>query len=189
MQYLTVGTDEIYQSKFRPVGNRTDSIKPTGGLWLTKYYNRCNNDWVNYLLENPDTLYSKTDGEDIYVQPCSLVTLKDNSFIYMLRDDISYRFLMNCYSDVHEKLSFERLSLDFDGMFIDLSSLKDNMNGLIPFQMLDEYSVDTLILFNLDCIDYYQSGKVIIDYDPSSIYDIDVSDYEIKVDNVRKRVK
>ena len=191
MKFLTVGTDEICRSKFRPVGNRTDSIKPIGGLWLTKYYEGYNryNDWVEFLISHPSIFYAKSVNDDALVQPCSLVTLKDSSNIFSLINGVSYEYLISNYSNFDDYISYESLSHDFDGIYIDLLGLQCTMDGIIPIRMADEYSVSTLILFNSDCIDYYQSGKVIIDYDPSSIYDIDVSDYEIKVDNVRKRVK
>ena len=51
MQYLTIGTDEITEEKFRAIQDRKDSIKPTGGLWLTEYKNEKYNSWVNFMLE------------------------------------------------------------------------------------------------------------------------------------------
>ena len=52
---------------------------------------------------------------------------------------------------------------------------------------LETFCVDTLLLFNPYCIDYYQKGVVNIEPFDYEEY-VDEPIYEIKVDNVKRKV-
>ena len=89
MEYLTVGTSEIKRDLFVPIKDGDEpSIKPTGGIWLTKYDSQYENynEWVDYLIDNPNVLFYKSLAYDIWKQPCSLVKLNDDSKIFSLEN-------------------------------------------------------------------------------------------------------
>ena len=55
-------------------------------------------------------------------------------------------------------------------------------------QKLYKFSVNTLVLFNYNCIDYYQSG--VVNIKPFNI-DMEFSepvDYQIKCDSTKKKI-
>ena len=86
LQYLTVGRSEL--KGVRPVEDRSEpsSLKPLGGLWLTKYEDERYNSWVDYLLSDIRVLYFKNISGSIWEQPCSLVTLKETANILYLNN-------------------------------------------------------------------------------------------------------
>ena len=94
MKYLTVGTDEIVKDLFREVEDtESSSMKPRGGLWLTKYENEHYNEWVDYLLEDSVAFYYKSSEHSLWEQPCSLVKLNEDANIYQLESQMSLDYL------------------------------------------------------------------------------------------------
>ena len=185
MKYLTVGTNEIREDLFRNIED-TESIKPRGGLWLTEYdedikdYNR----WVDFILMHPNVLFYKTKDCSPWIQPCSIVSLSDDTKLFSLDSVEKLEYLMHHYPLVEERFSYQDLSRDYDGIYIDLCRFSDSkkMNEFSTF------GVSSFILFHLNCIDYYQAGNVIIepfDFEDGLNFD---RYYQIEYSHVKKKV-
>ena len=188
MEYLTVGTSEITRERFLPVEDtEPNSLKPRGGLWLTKYHNEHFNEWVDYLLEDPTTFYYKSKGHSLWMQPCSLVTLSKSANIYTLKDNDGLSFLKDNYPLTDDKFSYEAISRKYDGIYVDLYELLKNVDSNTAMRLY-KFGVSSLILFNLDCIEYYNSG--VVDIEPFDFeYECNEGTfYQIKCDNVKKRI-
>ena len=182
-KYLTVGTDYIKEELFRPIID--DGIKPKGGLWLSEYEGDNFNKWVDFIILKKYLLFYKCKGIDPFVQPCSIVTLKDKANIVSLSDekDLSYLFNNFCHKG---DLSYEKLSKYYDGVFVNVSKFFRN-NDDYSNDLVKAFGVNSLVLFNLDCVDYYQSGRVLIepfDYE-DRFYD---AYYNIEYNKEKKRV-
>lgn len=185
MKYLTVGTNEIREDLFRNIED-TESIKPRGGLWLTEYdenikdYNR----WVDFILMHPNVLFYKTKDSSPWIQPCSIVSLGDDTKLFSLDSVEKLEYLMRHYPLVGERFSYQDLSKDYDGIYVDLGRFSDSkkMNDFSSF------GVSSFILFHLKCIDYYQAGNVIIepfDFEDGLNFD---RYYQIEYSNVKKKI-
>lgn len=193
MEYLTVGTEEIRVDEFRQIKdtNLRGSIKPSGGLWFTRfnedfpYYN----DWVDYMIRQRYILFYKSKGDNPFCQPCSLVSLRDDALIYNLDSINGYNELLDKYYLNDKMFSFEKLSCDYDGIYVDISSLNRDLSRDI-MNLFSSFGVNSLILFNTNAISNCRAGKVMIepfDYEDFYVcpfYKIEVSDEK---KNVRKR--
>ena len=188
-KYLSVGKDEIREDSFYGVMD-TDKLKPNGGLWLTQHVSEDFNSWVDCILYDEDLRYlwfKDRTRKNFFEQPCCAVSLIHKAHLYVLHNDQSFDYLMKCFSSNGDFFSYENLSKFYDGIYVSLSGYLYHDYKEIVSKMRSEFVEDSLLLFNLDCINYYQSGKVCIppfDYEcgerPGS--------YEIKLDNTRKRV-
>lgn len=188
MKYLTVGTSEITRERFMNVEDREDDIiKPRGGLWLTKYHDNRYNEWVDYLLEDSIAFYYKSKGHSLWEQPCSLVTLNESANIYALKDSEGLNFLKKNYPLHSDKFSYEAISHNYDGIYVDVYKLLMEVDSETR-QRLYKFGVNSLILFNLDCIDYYQSGVVNIEPFDFEYDHCEAPLYEIKCEDVKKRI-
>lgn len=192
MEYLTVGTSEIKRDLFVPIKDGDEpSIKPTGGIWLTKYDSQYENynEWVDYLIDNPDVLFYKSLAYDIWKQPCSLVKLNDDSKIFSLENTDGFEYLINTFKKDSDYFSYEIMSQHYDGIYIDILKMMRNDKYKKQFQLARELCVSSLILFNLDCIDYYQSGHVLITPFDLEYGAYETPNYEIICKKTRKRVR
>ena len=191
MKYLTVGTKDIREDLFKKVQDTElcNSMKPTGGMWFTEYDENIKNynSWVDFMLCRPNILFYKNRGENPFVQPCSVISLYSDSHLYALHNDQTLDYLIKCFP-YRDKFSYEELSKYYDGIYINLSSLyygKYDKNILKKFSSFD---VSSLILFNLDCIQSYQSGDVLIEPFDYEFGYASSNGYEIKIDSVKKKV-
>lgn len=190
MEYLTVGTDQITKELFVPVKDGGKALfKPDGGLWLTEYNTDSYNEWLDFLIDNPTVFFYKNRSLNIWRQPCSLVILNKNSKIYRLFDDGSYDFLRYNYPLDTSRFSYEKLAKEYDGIFVDVLKLIRNCDRKQADRIIREFSVSSLLLFNLDCINYYQSGYVLIKPFDFDYYVYEDTGYEIVTDKVKKRIK
>ena len=85
--FITIGTDFISEDLFLPVEDPTNTdIKPTGGLWFTKFLenNPNHNAWLHFLITHPSVLHSKNTSSNFYKQKAAIVTLKPDARIFML---------------------------------------------------------------------------------------------------------
>lgn len=183
MKYLTLGTKEITEEKFNKIKNRNSNLKPTGGLWLTQYCEETYNPWIDYILENSYLFFYKYKYN--FEQDCSIITLKNNTKIINLNNN-TFDYLLKEYPN-NNVISYEKLSEDYDGIYVDLFKLKSSTLNEETKRNLNTFGVNTLLLFNLKCIDYYQSGTVKIapfDYDTY----IKEPYYEIEYDNIKKKI-
>lgn len=192
-KFLSVGKDTITHHSFWPVEDqeKPDKIKPLGGLWFTLFDPSCPkyNEWVDYIIENPYILFYK------YLKsghvPCSVVTLKENSKIFILKTPDDLNLLKAKYPHNIQLFSYELLSKDYDGIWVDYYYLMNsNLDGKVK-NILENFSVRTLIIFNLNVIEYYQSAKLYLpdlDYygnnntEVMEMYEIVTSDTKKKVD-------
>ena len=189
MKYLTVGTRKITKELFRPVEDVNGSIKPRGGLWLTEYNELYNsyNDWVDFLINNSVVFFYKSRKYSMWEQPCSLVTLKANANIFYLQSRENLDYLINNYS-LDNKFSYQEISHIYDGVFINMFKLIQEIDNYQLCKQLFSFDVNSLILFNLDCIDYYQKGTVNIEPFDYEYGDSELSHYEINIENERCQV-
>ena len=192
MEYLTVGTNEIKKELFIPIkDNEVNIYKPKGGLWLTEYNEKYKNynAWVDYLIDNPDIFFYKNREVDIWKQPCSLVTLKENANIFMLENNTDYPYLMNNFPLDDKKFSYELLAKKCDGIYVDTLNLLKNTNEKNILRMIMQFGVSSLILFNIDCINYYRSGYVLIEPFDFEYYMYESAEYEINYEKVKKKIR
>lgn len=191
MLYLTVGTNDISNKLFVPIKDKEDMYKPMGGLWLTKYDIKYQNynEWVEYLIDNSSIFFYKNRTGNLWNQPCSVVSLSANAKIFHLDSEIKYNYLLDNYPS-NIGFSYELMSKDYDGIFVDLLPLVRNSNNNNDIaKLVRQYCVSTLLLFNLNCIDYYQSGDVKIEpFDPE-YYMYEGTSYNITHDKTKKRIK
>jgi hypothetical protein len=189
MQYLTVGTREITSEAFTCVED-TDirNIKPRGGIWLTRYQGENYNEWIDFIIDDPVIFYYKSRDYSLWEQPCSLVTLKDDAEIFNLchRNDLEY--LLNNYPIDKYKFSYKKMSMTYDGIYIDMYSLLREVKDDELRQRIYKFGVNTLILFNIECIDYYEPGTVSItpfDYEYGAC---EFPEYKINIKKEKKKV-
>ena len=191
MKYLTVGTRDITEELFRDIEDATiDSLKPKGGLWLTVFDERYKNynEWVDFILDEPVILFYKNRHNSIWEQPCSLVTLKDSANIFYLNGKDSLDYLKLNYPLNGQKFSYQEISQIYDGIFIDMYGLLCEIKDLETRNKIFKFGVNSLILFNLSCIDYYQSGTVFIEPFDYEYGRSELTSYEIIYENTKKRI-
>ncbi len=211
MKYLTVGTNEIKRDLFRKVEDTdlVNSMKPRGGMWFTEYDKNIKNynSWVDFMMARPNILFYKNRGSNPLIQPCSIVTLNSDVNIYALHNGPTLDYLLKCFP-YKDKFSYEMLSRYYDGIYVNLGSLYCSNYDSNVISKFSSFDVSSLILFNSDCINYYQSGNINIklyynrEYsrmfgakgnDRIECFNLDDFDYcdtsyEIKIDDCKKRV-
>ena len=159
MQYLSVGTNELQPNKFKSIKN--GNPKPSGGLWTTQYNPNYTtyNEWVDYLARHPYILFYKENYINPFLIPAVVISLQDDALIFKLSTKYQLDFLKTYYKSLDNWIDFEKLSHDYDGLYIDIYNLtrelsKDEVNKI------NSYSVNSLILFNLNCIKFYEKAKI-----------------------------
>ena len=191
MKYLTVGTKNIREDLFKCIEDNdlSRSMKPRGGMWFTEYdeniknYNR----WVDFLMMRPNILFYKNKSDNPFIQPCSVISLREDVNLYALHNKATLDYLLKCFP-YNDKFSYEELSRYYDGIYVDYGSLVHDNNSYDIISKFSSFDVSSLILFNLDCIDYYQSGNVNIE--PFDIEDNNLYDryYSIEIDKQKRKV-
>lgn len=172
MEFLSVGTDYLSSDLFQSIEN-TASSKPYGGIWATPqnpnfpYYN----EWIDYLCRNPHILYYKSDYP--FLLPATLITLKENANIFNISSLENLNFLKQEFP-FNNWIDFEKLSQYYDGIYINLSKLKELSQKDI--EKLLTFSVNTLIIFNPNAIKHYKSANISIEFTSS------IPEYKINID-------
>lgn len=166
-KYITIGTKNIAKDAFRQIlrPHYKGFHKPNGGLWSCEFISKinCISQWHDYLLyEDRETANYKN------LNAGALFTLKDNSKIITLdntdkiiQTSIEYpsyhhMLLNDDYQNKLQIIDYEALSKDYDGVYVSINQLGFNDISLTFLP----WSVDTLLLFNLDCILEYQSVDI-----------------------------
>lgn len=166
-QYVTVGTETISSNIFRkilrPLNNYT--FKPTGGLWAAEFNKYSISDWYEYMLTKDSYLQALKS-----FKVAAVFTLKDAAKILTIDSCNQIKELAKKYPSYHHILGlceplttknkifdFEELSRDYDGVYVDY--YKINFSGEI--ETFKTWSVNTLLLFNISCIESYQSIDII----------------------------
>lgn len=200
MNYLSIGTNYISKNLFQPIKNG-NGYKPYGGIWATihnkEYINY--NEWMDHILLNPYILFNIYKENPLEI-PAVYITLNNNSNIFTLNSKETLTYLLNNYP-LNDWINFEKLSKNYDGIYINILELarcttKEQFNKLLS------YSVNTLILFNPECINYYQKTTIKInttDFNPASLemgYTININDKKeiiekenIEIINLIERLK
>lgn len=174
-KYITIGTPiiskDIFRNILRPLNNY--GFKPTGGLWASKYnlpYARiC--PWYDYLLDASGIVQKLSEYKDL--TKAAIFTLKENANILVINKTAqilelaekypSYHHLLNNNFEISEKTTlfdFEDISKIYDGIYINYENIYYENKSTV----FDTWSVDTLLLFNLNCIKEYQSVKINVDF-------------------------
>ena len=161
--YLSVGTNKILKELEQPIKN--GNPKPTGGLWTTIHDTRypTYNPWIEFLSIHPHILFYKNAQGNPFQIPAVLIALKETVKIFTLENANQLAFLKKYYPTTDEWIDFEKLSKDYDGIFIDLTNIYRSATEE-DRKSFANYAVSSLILFNLDCIKHYQ--QAIVDIEP-----------------------
>lgn len=186
-EYVTIGTKNIAEDIFRKILRPLDInfYKPNGGLWSSEFISRiyCISEWHDYLLyEDQETASYKN------INAGAIFTLKSNARILNIDSEEKIIELSQKYPSWHYILThydnpklniidFEALSKDYDGVEVSINKLGYNEPGLT----FSSWSVNTLLLFNLNCIEKYQSVDIEV-----SLFNYDKRPYISKISNPKQ---
>ena len=186
-EYVTIGTKNIAEDIFRKILRPLDInfYKPNGGLWSSELISRiyCISEWHDYLLyEDQETASYKN------INAGAIFTLKSNARILNIDSEEKIIELSQKYPSWHYILThydnpelniidFETLSKDYDGVEVSINKLGYNKPGLT----FNSWSVNTLLLFNLNCIEKYQSVDIEV-----SLFNYDKRPYISKISNPKQ---
>lgn len=186
-EYVTIGTKNIAEDIFRKILRPLDInfYKPNGGLWSSEFISRiyCISEWHDYLLyEDQETASYKN------INAGAIFTLKSNAKILNIDSEEKIIELSQKYPSWHYILThydnpelniidFETLSKDYDGVEVSINKLGYNKPGLT----FNSWSVNTLLLFNLNCIEKYQSIDIEV-----SLFNYDKRPYISKISNSKQ---
>lgn len=189
--FLTVGTNDITEEKFVPVSNKDNvyDLKPLGGIWLTEYYPQYNNynEWVDFMLRNPYVLFYKFN--DAFKLPCSMVALNENSNIFMLDSEEKYQYLCDKYPLGNGKFDYIQMSNDYDGIYVSLSGLASNDKKDVIYRKFANFGINSIVLFNMNCIDYYVPGFVNIEPFDYEYFQYEPIEYTIDLEDKKKAIR
>ena len=165
-KYIMVGAPIISKELFRNVLRPLDNYNfiPNGGFWASDYLNDYEiSDWHKYLQYATELAQFKDITES------TIFTLKDNAKILQIEtyEDIiklsekypSYHHILGYSKDIDEtsiSFDFEMLSKYYDGIYVNYKNISRE-NKTIIFR---NWVVNTLLLFNLDCIKEYQRAPI-----------------------------
>ena len=186
-EYVTIGTKNIAEDIFRKILRPLDInfYKPNGGLLSSEFISRiyCISEWHDYLLyEDQETASYKN------INAGAIFTLKNNAKILNIDSEEKIIELSQKYPSWHYILThydnpelniidFETLSKDYDGVEVSINKLGYNKPGLT----FNSWSVNTLLLFNLNCIEKYQSIDIEV-----SLFNYDKRPYISKISNPKQ---
>lgn len=186
-EYVTIGAKNIAEDIFRKILRPLDInfYKPNGGLWSSEFISRiyCISEWHDYLLyEDQETASYKN------INAGAIFTLKNNAKILNIDSEEKIIELSQKYPSWHYILThydnpelniidFETLSKDYDGVEVSINKLGYNKPGLT----FNSWSVNTLLLFNLNCIEKYQSVDIEV-----SLFNYDKRPYISKISNPKQ---
>jgi len=177
MKYIHIGTDNLSNDLFQDIKN--NNLKPYGGLWASLEYNTNYNAWAEYLTTHKVFFKTRYNKNEI---PLSLITLKPNIRLYVIDSKKSLDYLKEKYP-FNDFIDYKKLALDYDAIFIDMTNIN-----------LREFSITTLLILNLDIIDYYQKGvlnihNIVDDYHTHSSYNTDIDNKDYKVTTIDSNYK
>lgn len=175
-EYITIGnpviTKDIFRNILRPLDNY--NYKPIGGLWASEFisqlYGIC--PWYNYLLEARGIANCISQYKDL--TKASIFTLKENANILKITSQVqieelskqypSYHHILNNYTEITPQntiFDFEEISKIYDGIYVDYDKLMLEYKTLV----FNTWSINTLLLFNLDCIKEYKPVQINVDFE------------------------
>ncbi len=166
MNLITLGIDEIKKDQFNEIKNMKRGNKPWGGLWTSPIESEYG--WYNFVK-------GEHYREEYYLNKMTLITLKSDAKIYKIDSVEDFDLCPHIQERVQEqdpffitsqdqntifnkfkKIDFEKLSEDYDGVWITVKAIVNLENRHQNF-MGDLYGwdVETVLLFNLNCIESY----------------------------------
>lgn len=159
---LVLGIDTIDPSKFRKIENYRFRNKPKGGLWTSPENSEFG--WKDFVI-------SESYRTDKYLSKCTLITLKESAKIFILDSAEDFKKVPKYFCKpkefeelflTEELINFEELSKHYDGLWLTMNGLKElsgfdifdfETNHLSSIGNLYGWDVETVLLFNLDCIE------------------------------------
>lgn len=161
-QYVSIGaktlSKDIFRNVLRPLDNY--SFKPSGGLWSSVHYEYMISEWLDYVLTSHQSLlYYKN------MTIASIFTLKEDANILKVNTPEEVRLLERKYPSYHHQLGFYS-SLSINESIFDFEALSKEYDGIylnyyrIALDSFSAWSVNTLLLFNLDCIKSYKNFDI-----------------------------
>lgn len=207
-EYITIGnpiiTKDVFRNILRPLDNYTH--KPIGGLWASELtsliYGIC--PWYNYLLDargiaNCISQYKDLTKAAIFTLKNTANILTIDTYKQILELAVQYpshHHILNYYNNITPSntiFDFEEIAKIYDGVYINYDKLILDPKTTV----FNSWSINTLLLFNLDCIKEYKTAQITVDFediDPfpyidskdistskqinnNSLYYIELSDY------------
>lgn len=180
-KYIMVGSPIISKELFRNVLRPLDNYNfiPNGGFWASDYIDEYKiSEWNKYLHQIPELADAKNTTQS------TIFTLKDDAKILTIEtaDDIlslskkypSYHHTLGYIDDITDRTTlfdFEMLSKDYDGIYLNYKNISKENKTMV----FKDWVVNTLLLFNLDCIKEYQRAPITNEYGYSYIKKEEIS--------------
>lgn len=179
-EFVTIGTpiisNNVFRKILRPMNNF--SFKPSGGLWASRSSNFGVCSWLDYLAETesrPHIYYTRnlTTGASFTLKKSANILMLDtyDDFIKITMKYPSIHHKLNYYKEIdakHISLDYEELSKIYDGIYVNYYELK--LSG--KTDVFNDWSCNTLLLFNLDCIEEYRTLDIAYDIDLRDDYPV-----------------
>ena len=170
--YISMGTKTLVPELMCPPFAYLvkDSYKSTGGIWATYETSQIfTNPWIMHLKYHHSVFYEK------YSNKAVKIVLKDDAKIYLIDNNQSLHQLQAKYpviSDVkntpNKLIDYHSLSKDYDGIYIIRDLIHSNED-------LKSWAVESLVLFNLNCIQSIQPLGLSAYEDAYGDYDIEIT--------------
>lgn len=170
-EYIMVGapiiTKEIFRKVLIPLDNY--SYKPSGGFWSSLYIGNTGiSDWFSYLQDARSIArYKDVNSSTIFTlkEESKILTINNHEQILELaRKYPSYHHILGSHEEITQSntiFDFIKISGDYDGIYINYNMIVNENKTSV----LNKFSVNSLLLFNLDCIKEYRSAPIIYDID------------------------
>lgn len=169
-EYIMVGapiiTKEIFRKVLIPLNNY--SYKPSGGFYASEHISNIYNisPWFQYLRGKEGIAMYKN------IKQSTIFTLKENTKILYIDTTEKVLELSEKYPSYHNILThfdklnktntifdFEKISEDYDGIYISVRKFYNELGSVV----FDSWNVNTLLLFNLDCIQEFRTAPIKFD--------------------------
>lgn len=180
-KYIMVGapiiSKEIFRNVLRPLDNY--NFIPNGGFWASDYINEFEiSAWNKYLEQRKEIADAKdTTQSTIFTlkEDAKILTIETaNDILELSKKYPSYHHILGYIDVLNDKkicFDFEMLSKDYDGIYVNYKNIyHENKNFTF-----DQWEVNTLLLFNLDCIKEYQIAPITNEYGYSYIKEKEIS--------------
>lgn len=174
-EYISIGnpiiTKDIFRNILRPLDNY--GYKPTGGLWSSEFISNlgiC--PWYDYLLDARGIASYISQHKNL--ETASIFTLKKEANILILDTEEqilqladkypSYHHILNHYEEItpaNTIFDFEEISKKYDGIYVNTYNLMYKYKT----RVFNTWSINTLLLFNLDCIKEYKTAKINVNFE------------------------
>ena len=166
-QYVTIGTPAISKNIFRNILRPANnfSFKPSGGLWACDYSEFILSSWYYYLVNKNPGLQCIKNAETGVIftlkNSANILNLNNGKQIIDLAEKYpSYHHLLGYHKELNSKekiFDFEEISRIYDGIYVDYYNISFSKDSVETFK---SWELNTLLLFNLDCIDSYKKIEI-----------------------------